>query len=55
MKKAKKIALIIVIICVLLFAASLAVYFFNLDMRFVAKLQTRLEALYDRVKRTPMP
>ncbi len=38
-----------------LFAASIVVYMFNLDMRLIAKVQPLLEPIYDRVERSPMP
>lgn len=38
-----------------LFAASVIVYMFNLDMRLIAKVQPLLEPIYDRIERSPMP
>lgn len=38
-----------------LFAASIIVYMFNLDMRLIARVQPLLEPIYDRVERSPMP
>ena len=37
-----------------LFAASIAVYFFNLDMKAVAAVQPLIEKWYDRIERRPM-
>ena len=37
-----------------LFAASLVVYYFNLDMRLIAKVKPLLEPVYDRIERRPM-
>ncbi len=38
-----------------LFAASIVVYMFNLDMKLMAKMQVLLEPIYDRIERSPMP
>lgn len=38
-----------------LFAASIVVYMFNLDMRLIARVQPLLEPIYDRIERSPMP
>lgn len=38
-----------------LFAASIVVYMFNLDMKLMAKMQVLLEPVYDRIERSPMP
>lgn len=38
-----------------LFAASIVIYMFNLDMRLIAEVQPLLEPIYDRVERSPMP
>ena len=34
--------------------ASLVVYYFNLDMRLIARVKPLLEPVYDRIERRPM-
>lgn len=46
-----KILLIIAIIFACLFVLSLAVYFFNLDMKLMAAIEPLLEKHYDKRKR----
>ena len=46
-----KIALIIAIVAVSLFALSFLVYFFNLDMKLTAKLAPLFERHYDKIDR----
>lgn len=55
MKKLFKLVLKLATCAFVLFCASIVVYFFNLDMRFIAKIQPLLEPIYDRVERRPMP
>lgn len=55
MKKLYKFLASFAALCAALFACSIVVYLFNLDLRLIAKLQPMLESVYDRVERTPMP
>lgn len=43
------------LVCAALFGASVVIYLYNLDLRFIAWLQPRLEWIYDRIERRPMP
>ncbi len=48
---ALKIILIVAIVLVALFVLSFTVYFFNLDMKMMAKMQPLLSKIYDKRKR----
>lgn len=37
-----------------LFAASVVIYFFNLDMKMIAKVEPIIAKWYDRIERRPM-
>lgn len=38
-----------------LFAASLVIYYFNLDMKLMEAVYPVMEKWYDHIERTPMP
>ena len=46
-----KILLIVVIVLVALFLLTFLMYFFNLDMKLLAKLEPTLAKIYDKRKR----
>ena len=54
MNKLIKIPLTAGVVGASLFAASLVIYFFNLDMKAMAAIQPVMEKIYDRVERRPM-
>ena len=54
MNKLIKIPVTIGATCASLFAASLVIYFFNLDMKAMAVAQPLLEKWYDHIERRPM-
>ncbi len=55
MKELKKILLTLCLTALGLFIGSIDVYFGNLDMKLIAAAQPKLEPVYDRVERRPMP
>lgn len=55
MKKLKKSLLILCLTALGLFLGSIVVYLGNLDMKLIAWVQPRLEPIYDRIERRPMP
>lgn len=46
---------IIAIVLLVLFALSLLIYFFNLDMKLSSKMQPIIDKWYDHHKRRPLP
>lgn len=50
MEKIYKLLKIILTVGILAFLLSLVIYFFNLDMKAVAKIQPILDKHYDRIK-----
>lgn len=55
MNRLVKAAVRLALLCLGIFAASIVVYMFNLDMKLIARLQPLLEPMYDRIERRPMP
>ena len=55
MEKLKKMLLTLCLTVLGLFAASIVVYLGNFDMKLIAWVQPKLEPLYNRVERRPMP
>ena len=55
MEKLKKSLLALCLTALGLFIGSIVVYFGNLDMKLIAWVQPKLEPIYDRVERRPMP
>jgi len=55
MKKLLKGTGIALLVAFILFLASLAVYFFNLDMKLAARMQPLLNKWYDHFPRPPLP
>ena len=54
MNKLIKIPVTIAAVGTSLFAASIVIYFFNLDMKAMAVAQPLLEKWYDHIERRPM-
>ena len=55
MKKLKKTLLILCLTALGLVLGSLVVYFENWDMKLISWVQPKLEPIYDRIERRPMP
>ena len=55
MEKLKRIILSLLLTAIGLFVGSLVVYFGNFDMKLIGWLQPKLEPIYDRIERRPMP
>ena len=55
MEKLKKTLLTLCLTALSLIVASIDVYFGNYDMKLIAWIQPKLEPIYDRIERRPMP
>ncbi len=55
MRKLRKMLMMLCLTGLGLFAASIVVYIGNYDMKLIAWIQPKLEPIYNRIERRPMP